>query len=156
RHHDRRPRDDGTGAPRRDRRARRAHHRVRHARDLHRGRGRRRAVLTMELRELVASHLHAASCGWSVGAYGAIAEFHREASEPAEVDGLSVVTARGAIAIDPPPGCRAFDGERIIVLAAPGAHMTARAGIACLGPDGDALRVQDRGALLFDLGLGLE
>jgi len=110
----------------------------------------------MDPRELLSGHLRSATCGWSIGAYGAIAEFHRDAPEPAEIDGLRVVTARGAIALDPPPGCRAFGDERVIVLAAPEARMSARTGVACVGADRDALRARDRGALLFDLGLGLE
>ena len=109
----------------------------------------------MDPRELLSGHLRSATCGWSIGAYGAIAEFHRDAPEPAEIDGLRVVTARGAIALDPPPGCRAFGDERVIVLAAPEARMSARTGVACVGADRDALRARDRGALLFDLGLGL-
>jgi uncharacterized protein DUF6925 len=111
----------------------------------------------MDLRERVASHLRSASCGWSIGAYGAIAEFHRDPAEPAWIDGLCVATARGAIVVELPPGCRAFGDEHAVVLglAGPEAHMSARAGIACLGADRDALRAQDRDALLFDLGLGL-
>jgi uncharacterized protein DUF6925 len=111
----------------------------------------------MDLRELVGSHLRSATCGWSIGAYGAIAEFHRDPAEPAQIDGLCVATPRGAIAVELPPGCRAFGDERVVVLGLAGAEarMSARAGIACLGADRDALRAQDRDALLFDLGLGL-
>jgi uncharacterized protein DUF6925 len=120
-----------------------------------------------DLRELVDSHLRSPSSSWSIGAFGAIAEFHRDASEPAELSGLSAVTARGAIAVRLAPGCRAFAYDRLSAppdLRRPGvalclpeadARMDARTRIAALGLDRDALRAQDRDALLFDLGLGL-
>src|SRR5438105_11432646 len=120
-----------------------------------------------DLRELVDSHLRSARSSWSIGAFGAIAEFHRDASEPVELSGLSAVTARGAIAVRLARGCRAFAYELLsarsdlwlhgVVLCLPesGARMDARTRIAGLGPDREALRPQDRDALLFDLGLGL-
>jgi hypothetical protein len=111
----------------------------------------------MDLRELVETHLRSAKSGWSIGGLGAIAEFHRESSEPAEIDGLSVVTARGAIAVRLRPGCRIYGDELALMLCLPDrqARTSARMRIADLGPDRDALRAQDRGAFLFDLGLGL-
>jgi uncharacterized protein DUF6925 len=111
----------------------------------------------MDLHELVVTHLRSAKSSWSIGALGAIAEFLREPSEPVDIDGVSAVTARGAIAVGLPSGCRAFGDERVLALCLPEpeARMGARTRITSLGRDRDALRAQDRDALLFDLGLGL-
>lgn len=49
--------------------------------------------------------------GWSVGTYGAIAEFQYDAGEPGlcvDLDALSVSTARGALFIDTLEGSQAF------------------------------------------------
>ena len=120
-----------------------------------------------DLRELVDSHLRSPGSSWSIGAFGAIAEFHRDASEPAGLRGLSAVTARGAIAVRLAEGCRAVAYELLsaradlwlhgvaLCLPEPDARTGARTRIAALGPDREALRPRDRGALLFDLGLGL-
>lgn len=114
------------------------------------------------LHELIEGHMRSAQSSWSIGALGAIAEFERAESEPAEVRALSAVTARGAISLDLPAGCRVFARERPsapphlwLCLPAPEARMSARTGIADLGRDRDAPCAQDRDALLFDLGLGL-
>lgn len=120
-----------------------------------------------DLRKLVDSHLRSAKSSWSIGAFGAIAEFHRDAHEPADFGALSVVTPRGAIAVRLADTCRALAYELLSVradlwlhgvalcLPVPEARGPARTGIAALGPDRDALRARDRDALLFDLGLGL-
>ena len=121
----------------------------------------------MDLRELIAGNLASPRSGWSIGAFGAIAEFHREEGEPVDLTEVSAVTARGAIAVRLGPACRAFAYERLsappdlwtrrvaLCLPEPEARMDARTRIAGLGRDRAALRAQDRGALLFDLGLGL-
>jgi hypothetical protein len=111
----------------------------------------------MDLHALVGKHLRSAKSGWSIGALGAIAEFHREATEAAELGDLSVVTARGAIAVALPSACRMFGDKRVAALCLPEAQagMSARTRIANLGRDREALRAQDRDAFLFDLGLGL-
>ena len=109
-------------------------------------------------RELVASHLRSAACGWSIGAPGAIAEFHREASEPVELGEVSAVTARGAIGVVLPAGVRTFDCGRhgmAVCLPEARARTSARTRITALGRDAGALRASDRDASLFDLGLGL-
>jgi len=104
---------------------------------------------------------------WSLGTFGAIAEFSRDAEEPAKLDGgpaaLSVVTARGGIRIVPMDGMRLFAFETTtkeswsprvaICLLADRCAMNRRTVLTELGPDTDALREQDRSGILFDLGL---
>jgi len=120
-----------------------------------------------DLRELVAGHLRSTKSGWSIGAFGAIAEFHREPSEAADVQEFAVVTAGGAIAIRLEERCRAFAYELLsarsdlwlhgvaLCLPEPEARMSGNTRVTELGPDSEALRPEDRGCALFDLGLGL-
>lgn len=105
---------------------------------------------------------------WSLGTFGAIAEFSRDEEEPAQVsmraDNLSIVTERGGIALRPNPAIRPFASEGItksgwnqrIALCLPqdDCAMSRRSVLTELGPDPDALREEDRDGLLFDLGLG--
>jgi hypothetical protein len=105
--------------------------------------------------------------GWSMGVLGAIAEFVRDADEPAERRPGEVVTARGGIRLTPQPGLRAVAHtssddpdhrqRRTISLCLPAAqaHRTARRVLTVLGADAEPLRAADRHALLVDLGLGL-
>jgi len=120
-----------------------------------------------DLRELVAGHLRSAKSSWNIGAFGAIAEFHREPSEAADVREFAVVTAGGAIAVRLEERSRAFAYELLsarsdlwlhgvaLCLPEPEARMTGNARVTELGPDREALRAEDRGWALFDLGLGL-
>lgn len=121
-----------------------------------------------DLAELVASGLADPEATWSLGTFGAIAEFLRTPSEPAEIDlsgPLTVATARGAIRIATLAGVRAvayeqptagIDGWSHAVAFCVARRETAggRAGAAELGPDRDAVREADRDGILFDLGLG--
>jgi hypothetical protein len=105
---------------------------------------------------------------WSLGTFGAIAEFARDAEEPLTLSRsdavLAAVTGRGAICIEPPNGVRLFASETItreswnhrIALCLPQRQcaMNRRTALTELGPDKEALREQDREATLFDLGLG--
>jgi hypothetical protein len=105
---------------------------------------------------------------WSLGTFGAIAEFLRDHDEPVRftrsTDGVSAVTARG-IAIRHFPNCRPVASESIsnagwnqrITLCLPEAdsRMGGRTGLTEIGADHAALRREDRAATLFDLGLGL-
>src|SRR6266481_4647812 len=120
-----------------------------------------------ELRELVAGHLRSAKSSWSIGAFGAIAEFHREPSEAADPWEFTVVTSGGASAVRLAGRCRAFAYELIsarsdlwlhgVALCLPEsqARMTGNARATELVPDRQALRPEDRDSSLFDLGLGL-
>lgn len=105
---------------------------------------------------------------WSLGTFGAIAEFARDPDEPVALSRgdttLAAVTARGGIRIAPQSGMRLFASETTtreswnhrIALCLPEARcaMHGRAVLTEVGPDVDALRRQDREATLFDLGLG--
>lgn len=105
--------------------------------------------------------------GWSMGSFGAIAEFHHVAGDPAPElpGGCAMVSVRGGMRLDDPASIRPIPWETLsprphrwqqgvsLCLEADRAPMSRRPVLTEIGPDGDALRVQDRGALLFDLGL---
>ena len=111
------------------------------------------------------------TASWGLGTFGAVAEFHRTAEEPASIDTgatLQVVTERGALRIDSTQDVRAFAYElpghagdswsHVLTLCLPAAR-TAMHRCEVLtecGPDHEALRSDDRAAVLFDLGLGTE
>ena len=104
---------------------------------------------------------------WSLGTFGAIAEFSRDEDEPVlltmAADILSSVTDRGGIALQLDPGIRPFASEGLtksdwnqrIALCLPedSCAMNRRGVLAELGADAQALREEDRDAILFDLGL---
>lgn len=105
---------------------------------------------------------------WSLGSFGALAEFLRDADEPVTALGdgrLGGYTARGAIALTPIPGLRPFAYEtavssgwnHAVALCLPddACAMNRRTVVTELGPDHDAARENDREAILFDLGLDL-
>jgi hypothetical protein len=105
---------------------------------------------------------------WSLGTFGALAEFMRDADEPFELgrdeQRLALVTARGGIRIAPPSELRlvAFEtttreswAHRVaLCLPEQRCGMNRRTALTELGPDREALRPQDRSAILFDLGIG--
>jgi Family of unknown function (DUF6925) len=105
---------------------------------------------------------------WSLGTFGAIAEFSRDEDEPAQVtmaaDVLSAITERGGIALRLDPAMQPFASESLtkadwnqrVALCLPEAScaMNRRGVLTELGADAQALRVEDRAAILFDLGLG--
>jgi hypothetical protein len=100
-----------------------------------------------------------------------VAEFHRTREEPASIDTaatLQVVTARGALRISSTQDVRGFAYEtpahasdswgHVLTLCLPAARTTMhrRTVVTECGPDHEALRPDDRSAVLFDLGLGTE
>jgi hypothetical protein len=116
--------------------------------------------------DVVAGHLREPSSTWSVGTFGVLAEFARAPEEPCEISDLAIVTGRGAIRVARAPEIRALAYEALS--ARPGqwhhgvffclrhadSHLQAHRTVAELGPDRDAVRPEDRKAILFDLGLG--
>ena len=119
--------------------------------------------------DILSAHLDDPATSWSIGTFGAIAEFHRDANEAAEID-LSpdhgqVRTARGAIAIIRNPAARLIPYETVsslptawsqgVMVCLPNdtAGLTAHTGVASLGSDDDAL-MPASDAYLYDLGLG--
>ncbi|WP_342641728.1 DUF6925 family protein [Rhodoligotrophos ferricapiens] len=105
---------------------------------------------------------------WSMGTFGAVAEFTRNEDEAAEIgpDGLSVATARGAIRIRSDAEMRIFAYEtpvkdpaswtQAVALCLPqsASAISSRRVVTELGPDEEAIREVDRDAILFDIGLG--
>jgi hypothetical protein len=120
-----------------------------------------------DILEILAAQIADPGTQWSLGAFGAIAEFMRDADEPATLSrdetSLSAVTGRGGIRIAPTTGTRPFAFETTtregwssrmaLCLAAEQCAMSRRAVLTEIGPDAQALRAQDSGAVLFDLGL---
>ncbi|OAH25192.1 hypothetical protein AX289_30955 [Methylorubrum populi] len=105
---------------------------------------------------------------WSLGSFGAIAEFMRDPDEGISAltdDRLGMATERGAIALSACPDLRpvayetavASGWNHAVALCLPEATcaMTRRAVVTELGPDREAARERDRDAVLFDLGLDL-
>lgn len=101
---------------------------------------------------------------WSVGTFGAIAEFLRDPDEAAHLTPFSAVTSRGALCLMPRDDLRLFAFETTtrdswsqrvaLCLPAEAARMGMRTVLTELGPDASAPRPEDRNALLFDLGIG--
>lgn len=124
----------------------------------------------MDVRAFLENQLNDASTGWSMGTFGALAEFHREAEEPPlrEVsDGLQYATSRGALRLDLPDDALPVAHETLsanprhwghgIALCLPEdkAAMAGQQAVTELGPDEAAVREADRDAILFDMGLSV-
>jgi hypothetical protein len=121
-----------------------------------------------ELVEFLAEQMADANTGWSLGTFGAIAEFTRDVDEAATLDRdgsvISAVTARGALRIDVHPALRPVASESLtkeswshrVALCLPEAScaMSGRTEFNEAGLDREALREEDRAGVLFDLGLG--
>jgi hypothetical protein len=107
--------------------------------------------------------------GWSIGTFGVIGEFVFGPEEPADKlqcwAGSQTVTSRGGIRILPRDDLRAVaydtlvsDGEtwgNAVAFCLPAAGAQAGNCVRRIGPDVEALRAEDRDAVLFDLGVGV-
>lgn len=122
-----------------------------------------RAAVASLLRDALADP----SAAWSLGSFGAIAEFMRDPDEPYRPlpdDRLGLSTERGAVALRPTVDLRPVAYETAIgtgwnhavALCLPegACRMSGRTTVTELGPDREAAREEDRDAILFDLGLG--
>ncbi|MEM1276595.1 MAG: hypothetical protein AAGH74_08715 [Pseudomonadota bacterium] len=120
-----------------------------------------------DLIETLTQHLQDPQAGWNIGSFGAIAEFHQDPGEVALLDEpLGRATARGAIRIERVTGVTPVAWEALsknpdrwqqgIALCLPSREATrhVRTVLTELGPDKDAVRIEDRDAILFDMGLG--
>ncbi len=121
-------------------------------------------AVTALLREALADP----GTAWSLGSFGAIAEFMRDPDEAASSlpdDRLGMATGRGAIALTACPDLRpvayetavASGWNQAVALCLPedACAMSRRGVVTELGPDREAAREEDREAILFDLGLDL-
>lgn len=118
--------------------------------------------------DVLTSQIRDPGTSWSVGTFGAIAEFVRDADEgvmlSVNASELSAVTARGGIRIEARERIRLSAsesttrtswGHRVaLCLPARDAVMSRRSALTEVGPDIAALRPGDRQAVLFDIGLG--
>jgi hypothetical protein len=121
------------------------------------------------LRATLRAHLSQRASSWSIGGYGAIAEFHWLPDDRPGNDSeiLQVVTGAGALSLELCDGVvpHAYQGlsrhpDRwlqgfSLCLPWRRARRGARTLLTELGPDRHAVRPRDRSAVLFDLGLGL-
>ncbi len=121
------------------------------------------------LRATLRAHLNQRTSSWSIGGYGAIAEFHwLPEDRPGRISEiLQVVTGAGALSLELRDGIIPHAYQTLsrhpdrwlqgFSLCLPWRHARrgARAVLTELGPDRHAIRPGDGGAVLFDLGLGL-
>jgi hypothetical protein len=122
-----------------------------------------RPAPAVALRAFVAAQLARPQSAWSLGTFGAVAEFHRDAGEPASLEALTVVTTRGGISVKIADGvvpvtygrATAHGAAYGVAFCLPrdGARGSGRRVLTEIGPDRAALREADRSAILFDLGL---
>jgi len=123
---------------------------------------------TNHLFGVLAGQLADTETGWSLGTYGAIAEFTRDVGEPAALHkangAIALATARGGLRLEVSPELRLVASEQPtteswnhrVALCLPhhACAMNGRAAFTEIGADADALRDEDRNGVLFDLGLG--
>lgn len=126
--------------------------------------------MSVELLKLLQAQLDDIEAGWSIGSYGAIGEFHQRKSDDLQVDDLSELTRateKGAIRLMPKMltevkavayetlNARQNRWSQGMVLCLPQAQakMQQRSVLTELGSDVEAIREQDRDAVLFDMGL---
>jgi hypothetical protein len=129
-----------------------------------------RAVESQEsLLEFFDNQLKSPETAWSVGSFGAIAEFMRDPDEPVTFHrngtARSAVTARGGILVSAKPGSRlvasesptaeAWNHRVAVCLPHQLCSMSGRRVLTEIGPDAGALRPEDQTGILFDLGFGL-
>ncbi|MEM7195332.1 MAG: hypothetical protein AAF402_10300 [Pseudomonadota bacterium] len=121
----------------------------------------------LDIAEVVNAAMNDMETGWTMGSFGAIAEFHHVAGDPPLQDqsGLFQISSRGGVKISSLQGVRPVAYETLsasshrwshgvsLCLKADAARMGQRDCLTELGPDPDALRNEDKGSVLFDLGL---
>ncbi|MCC6707392.1 MAG: hypothetical protein IT492_07495 [Gammaproteobacteria bacterium] len=118
------------------------------------------------LLDLIYSQLHDHGAGASIGCLGAIAEFHEpEAKYERHAQRLTATSARGALAVElrgdevacayEAPSAHGDAWQYGIALLAPGRHGAARTALTEIGADERALKEQEQGWALFDLGLAV-
>lgn len=119
-----------------------------------------------DLETVLRAELRDPDAGWHMGSFGAIAEFHHVAGDPAAMpEGLALATERGAVRIEALSGVRPLAFETLspkarrwtqsvaLCLPTQKATMNCREVLTELGPDRGAVRPADQSAVLFDMGL---
>lgn len=120
-----------------------------------------------EVHHLIRRHLADAGSNWSIGGFGAIAEFIHRPDAPAAIDEYRAVSRLGAIAFDPavplapiayeiPSASADYWQHGVVLCGARPISATPGGVVADLGIDAMALRADEAGARLFDLGVGAE
>ncbi len=121
--------------------------------------------------EVLGEQVARPATGWSCGSFGAIIEFRHDRGEELRLtvsdDKVHVATGRGGLSVSRHPAMQAIAYEvpssqadgwmQAVAICLPeeiGA-MNGRTVLTEIGPDDEALRPEDRGAILFDLGLDL-
>ncbi len=122
-----------------------------------------------DIQPALRTHLRDARSSFSIGSFGAIAEFHRDPDEPLQIDepaSLTVATTRGALRVESHEGVmplayetlsrRADCWQQGVVFCLPkdDALSQSREVLTELGPDASAIRAADADGILFDMGLG--
>lgn len=118
---------------------------------------------------LIQDRLRDPETSWSIGTFGAIGEFHRDADEPTEISlspgGGSVLTGRGGIRVQVSDQVRVAPYESLrrgrdlwqhgvnVCQDEDIAGRSKNTALTEIGPDHDALRPEDCDAILFDMGL---
>lgn len=120
----------------------------------------------MSIAELVSEQLALTGSSWSIGGFGAIAEFHHVRGLPSTITSTAAVSPLGGIAIHARPDAAAIAYEvpagaadywhHGVVLCLPeqAARITTPGRVQDLGEDDAALPPGERGQRLFDLGIG--
>ena len=116
---------------------------------------------------VLTDHIRDPSTSWSIGTFGAIAEFVRDSDEPAQVEcsarTIAVCTGRGGIRIGGERGLKLVASEGVtkeswsqqVALCLPrdASAKHRRTVLTELGQDKEALRSDDHDGVLFDLGV---
>ena len=119
-----------------------------------------------DLMTFLGDHIADPETAWSLGSFGAIAEFTRDAEAATLHRGdreISVVTARGGLRLaaheklrpvaSESPTAESWGHRVALCLPEHAAAMSRRKNLTEIGADTEALRDEDRGGVLFDLGL---
>jgi hypothetical protein len=124
-------------------------------------------TLQAQTSALLTEQIMSVETQWSLGTFGAIAEFSRDRDEPVKLTtsehGIAAVTELGGVAISIVEELRPIASESStteawnhrVALCLPRSlcAMNGRTELTELGADTDALRDEDRSGVLFDLGL---
>lgn len=125
-----------------------------------------------DLRDVLKDHLVDARAGWSMGSFGAVAEFHQDWGEYLEADAPTMfvrATPRGAMRLNAdmveqivPVAYETLSAKPhrwnhglALCLPERDSAMEVRKVLTELGADAEAVRSTDRRAVLFDIGLSL-